>query len=108
MADDTVQKISEQVTEPEYYEVADGVMHWDYGQWLPYLIGCATKYLERAGRKPGESALKDLIKARNYLRKEVQRVEIIIAGISNRISADNSREEHHLQEEGSGSHPPTP
>lgn len=42
---------------------------------LNYELGNATKYICRAGRKPGTSTLEDLKKARFYLDYEIQKLE---------------------------------
>lgn len=48
--------------------------HWDLATdlHLRHLEGAATKYLSRFGNKPGESAFKDLQKARHYLTKLIE------------------------------------
>lgn len=53
---------------PEPIVVIEG---WSLG----FNLGNAVKYVARAGRKPGESALDDLRKARWYLDREVARLE---------------------------------
>lgn len=38
---------------------------------LPYSLGNVLKYLWRAGKKPGQATVDDLIKAKNYLEDEI-------------------------------------
>lgn len=47
---------------------------------LGFKLGNAVKYLLRAGRKPGVSALEDLDKARWYLSRAAERYEHRIVG----------------------------
>jgi hypothetical protein len=42
---------------------------------LDFLLGSVIKYAFRAGRKPGESALKDLLKCRDFLDDAIHREE---------------------------------
>lgn len=51
---------------PECYKVA---------QEFTYNLGNALTYIWRAGRKPGNSAVKDLQKAIDHLRFEIERLE---------------------------------
>lgn len=44
--------------------------HWDWAQHIPYLEGCATKYLGRHGSKNG---LEDVKKALHFVEKIVER-----------------------------------
>lgn len=46
------------------------------GWGLGFCLGNAVKYVARAGRKDGESALDDLKKARWYLTREIERLEL--------------------------------
>tara|TARA_R100000030_G_scaffold24306_1_gene17606 strand:+ start:599 stop:862 length:264 start_codon:yes stop_codon:yes gene_type:complete len=57
---------------PEHYQT--GIETWDYiaAQELDYFLGNVCKYISRAGRKPGEDAMDDLLKARAYLTKKIQ------------------------------------
>jgi hypothetical protein len=52
----------------EHIKVADA---WG----LNYRLGNATKYICRAGRKPGAETLQDLKKALWYLDSEIKRIE---------------------------------
>lgn len=42
------------------------IQHWDLFARLPYLVGCATKYILRFGLKGGKE---DLEKGKHYLEK---------------------------------------
>lgn len=58
------------------YEHVKVAIAWD----LNYMLASATKYICRAGRKPGVDALEDLRKARFWVDYEVKRLEKIQAG----------------------------
>lgn len=45
------------------------------GWGLGFCLGSALKYIARAGRKPGETALEDLRKARWHISREIERLE---------------------------------
>jgi len=53
---------------PEPWDVIDA---WDLPRWRAF----ALKYIARAGAKPGCSELDDIIKARNYLDREIKRLK---------------------------------
>ncbi len=53
------------------YEAIKIIEHYD----LRFSLGNALKYLLRAGKKPGESYVKDLKKAVVYLQFEIARAE---------------------------------
>lgn len=65
----------------EYY-IAEGVDIRDVIEafGLNYNRGAVVKYLARAGRKPGNGALLDLLKAREHLNREIARLERRVAG----------------------------
>lgn len=42
---------------------------------LPFNLGMIAKYIFRAGRKPGNSTLLDLKKAREHIDREIKRLE---------------------------------
>ena len=58
---------------PDYY-TRGGIEVWDFirDQQLNYHLGCAVKYICRAGHKPDNTAVKDLAKAIHYLENELQ------------------------------------
>ena len=53
------------------YEPKDVIRDWD----LNFNLGNVVKYISRNGRKIGESNLKDLMKARQYLDFEIEAIE---------------------------------
>ena len=59
------------VNHPPHYVAVKGVECLDviFELDLPYAIGCAMKYLWRAGRKPHEDLERDLNKAIVYLER---------------------------------------
>ena len=63
-----------QTTGPGYYKRGD-IEPWDFirDQGLSYHLGCAIKYIARAGHK--ESAEDDLKKAIHYLENELQHIK---------------------------------
>jgi len=42
--------------------------------WFPHFVGCAMKYLWRAGLKDGNTVEQDLLKAREYIDFELERI----------------------------------
>jgi hypothetical protein len=54
---------------PEPIEVIES---WQLG----YCLGCAVKYIARAGKKDGAPIIQDLEKARWYLTREIERLNI--------------------------------
>ena len=46
--------------------------HYD----LNFSLGNVIKYVLRAGKKDGESKLKDLTKAKDYLEHEIKKLEV--------------------------------
>lgn len=57
-------------TSPDHYQLGKFQV-WDFiiDQDMDYLTGNIVKYLSRAGTKPGESKMDDLLKAQAYLTK---------------------------------------
>jgi len=62
---------SKQVAGDHYRTASSGLQHWDIcaEHDVPYLEGCATKYLSRFRRKGG---LQDLQKAAHYIEKRLE------------------------------------
>ena len=58
---------------PDYYTRGKTEV-WTFirEQGLNYHLGCALKYIARAGHKPDNSARKDLEKAIHYLQNELE------------------------------------
>jgi hypothetical protein len=63
---------------PTHYQKGN-IQVWDFiaDQKLDYLKGCIVKYVCRAGSKPHESELDDLLKARAYLDKAISCIDTI-------------------------------
>ena len=67
----------ETVNHPAHYNQIAGVECIDVVEWLSFNIGCAMKYLWRVGQKPGVSAQEDLLKAKWYIEREMQRLSTL-------------------------------
>ncbi len=71
----TTAKQASAVHHPAHYN-AGRIEHVDFVEdqgWGPgYHLGQATKYIVRAGRKPGASAVEDLQKARWYIDRWIR------------------------------------
>lgn len=52
------------------YEPRKVIDDWD----LDWELGSALKYISRAGRKPDNSALKDLWKAKDFINFEIEKL----------------------------------
>lgn len=66
------------VEHPDYYgggnnpyEVIKVIEAWGLG----FVLGNVVKYVARAGKKPGNSELQDLKKARDYINKRIEKLE---------------------------------
>lgn len=57
---------------PDHYQLGK-IQTWDFiiDQDLDFLLGNVVKYVCRAGTKPGESRLDDLLKAQAYIDKAI-------------------------------------
>lgn len=57
---------------PDHYQLGT-IQTWDFiiDQDLDFLLGNVVKYVCRAGTKPGESRLDDLLKAQAYIDKAI-------------------------------------
>lgn len=65
----------EKVNNPRHYnEHPSGVECIDIIEYMTFNSGTATKYLWRAGLKPGEETLEDLRKALWYVGREIKKV----------------------------------
>lgn len=53
------------------YEPKDVIRDWE----LNFNLGSAVKYIKRHGKKPGNTALQDLKKAREFLNFEIEYLE---------------------------------
>lgn len=66
----------EEINHPPHYnkggiEAIDVIEAWD----LNFNTGTVVKYIARHGRKPGETAIKDLQKGLWYLQREIERLQ---------------------------------
>lgn len=66
----------ERVEHPSHYntgsiEVWDAIEDWG----LDFFLGNVIKYTARAGKKKGESAVEDLLKATEYLKKKIELIK---------------------------------
>jgi hypothetical protein len=52
-------------------EVIDAILAWG----LDYCLGNVVKYVARAGKKDASVMIEDLMKAREYLNREIHRLE---------------------------------
>lgn len=66
-------KFEDDVNHPAHYN-SGKIEVWDfiYDQGLGYALGNATKYITRAGKKAGNSKVKDLRKAIAFLEREIR------------------------------------
>jgi hypothetical protein len=63
-------------TNPDYYKAgASDALAFVMAAGLDYPSGCIVKYLCRCGKKPGESRLDDLQKAKVYLDRMIEAEE---------------------------------
>lgn len=68
-----------------YYSFPNGVEAEDVCRYLSFNKGNALKYICRAGRKPGEDEVKDLTKAIDYLKNEIERLSEAKASVDSAI-----------------------
>lgn len=68
-----------------YYAFPNGVEAEDVCRYLSFNKGNALKYICRAGRKPGEDEVKDLTKAIDYLKNEIERLNEAKASVDSAI-----------------------
>jgi hypothetical protein len=61
---------------PEHYQRGD-IQVWDFiaDQKLDFFLGNVVKYVCRAGHKPYEEELEDLLKASKYIQKKLDLVQ---------------------------------
>jgi len=76
---------------PDHYKLPGGVQLIDVTKHCSFPVGNAMKYIFRAGRKPGESSLDDLLKAKWFVDLMIQ--EAIDDKAKRIISADKQAEE---------------
>lgn len=69
--------MTDMINRPPHYaslkpEPIDVIESWQLG----YHLGCAVKYIARAGKKEGAPIIQDLQKAAWYLNREIERLKI--------------------------------
>ena len=68
--------MSDSKTKPAHYQPGKGdVIDLCQRYNLSFTLGNVVKYVARAGKKQGESELSDLLKAREYLDREIAFVQ---------------------------------
>jgi hypothetical protein len=67
--------VSDKHSPSHYQGFSNGAQVIDIAERLNFNRGNVVKYVARAGRKHGESAIDDLKKARVYLDREIERIE---------------------------------
>lgn len=70
-----IDRESNSTVRPEHY-ASDGIEPIEYinSHNFNFNLGNVVKYVSRAGRKENESAEKDLLKARQYIEFEIERI----------------------------------
>jgi hypothetical protein len=78
------------INHPPHYQTASGLEAIDVIEafGLDFCLGNACKYVLRAGRKTGEAPLKDLLKARWYLNRTIERLEAAECAESEELPAE--------------------
>ncbi|MGV0949443.1 MAG: DUF3310 domain-containing protein [Azonexus sp.] len=66
--------INDPVNHPAHYKLANGVEVIQLTEQLNFCRGNAVKYIARAGRKDRASEIEDLLKARWYINREIERL----------------------------------
>lgn len=62
---------------PDHYQLGK-IQVWDFiiDQDLDFVLGNVVKYVCRAGTKPGESRMDDLLKAQAYINKAIESTDV--------------------------------
>jgi hypothetical protein len=62
---------------PDHYQMGS-IQVWDFiiDQDLDFVLGNVVKYVCRAGTKPGESRMDDLLKAQAYINKAIESTDV--------------------------------
>lgn len=74
--DCTMKYMDDKINHPKHYCEGRKYEPWDViKDWsLDYDLGCAVKYISRAGRKDESKKLEDLEKAKAYLQHEIENI----------------------------------
>lgn len=67
--------MGDNVNQPAHYQFSNGAQVIDITENLSFSRGNVVKYTARAGRKDGARELEDLLKARFYLEREIERLQ---------------------------------
>ena len=70
-----VKVVNSDAINPQHYQQYRGFEVIDVTEQLNFCLGNATKYILRAGHKPGNSKVQDLEKAKWYIEREIGRIE---------------------------------
>lgn len=70
-----VKSVKDEINHPEHYTYG-GIETWDFieAKALSYHLASVVKYVSRAGRKEGNTELKDLKKAREHLDRRIKQL----------------------------------
>ena len=65
------------IQNPDHYQMGS-IQVWDFiiDQDLDFVLGNVVKYVCRAGTKPGESRMDDLLKAQAYINKAIESTDV--------------------------------
>lgn len=61
---------------PAHYQFSNGVQVIDLTENMSFNRGNVVKYVARAGRKNKDTEIEDLLKARFYLQRELERLAL--------------------------------
>ena len=61
---------------PDHYQFSNGVQVIDLTENMSFNRGNVVKYVARAGRKNKDTEIEDLLKARFYLQRELERLAL--------------------------------
>lgn len=67
----------EMVNHPDHYQMQDKIYepYKVINEWnLDFNLGSVLKYIARAGKKPGEDAVRDLKKCKQYIDFEIEKI----------------------------------
>lgn len=68
------ERINDPVNHPSHYKMANGIEVIQLTEQLNFCRGNAVKYICRAGKKNRDSEIEDLLKARWYINREIERL----------------------------------
>lgn len=75
-----VNQFNDTVHNPSHYQIANGVEVIDLTENLNFCRGNAIKYLARAGKKNPDKEIEDLLKAKWYVEREIDRIQRSVSG----------------------------